>query len=248
MPDNANRIAFLYGPLVLAAQLGNQMPDPVYGTPVLLSDDRNINDWIKPIAGAPLSFEWKGVGKPFDARLIPFYKIYDQYYSVYFDFFTDADFATRQTEYEGEKKHKQEIDSLTIDDFRIGEMQPERDHNLLASERSYVSDALGVMGREARSDNYFSFEMKVQPAVPNSLLLTYLGDDKDRKFDILVDGTKIATAEWNGGKTSKFYNKEYPLPAQLIKNKTKITVRIEANYGKTAGRIFECRIIKHAED
>lgn len=248
MPDNANRIAFLYGPLVLAAQLGNQMPDPVYGTPVLLSDDRNINDWIKPIAGAPLSFEWKGVGKPFDARLIPFYKIYDQYYSVYFDFFTDADFATRQTEYEGEKKHKQEIDSLTIDDFRIGEMQPERDHNLLASERSYVSDALGVMGREARSDNYFSFEMKVQPAVPNSLLLTYLGDDKDRKFDILVDGTKIATAEWNGGKTSKFYNKEYPLPAQLIKNKTKITVRIEANYGKTAGRIFECRIIKHTED
>lgn len=244
MPDNINRIAFLYGPLVLAAQLGKQMPDPVYGTPVLLTDNRNINDWIKPVADEPLSFEWKGVGKPFDTKLIPFYKMYDQYYSVYFDFFTNADFAKRQTEYEAEKKREQEIESATIDNFRIGEMQPERDHNLQASERSYVSDALGVMGREARSDNYFSFEMKVQPEVSNSLLLTYIGDDKDRKFDILVEGRKIATEEWNGGKTSKFYNKEYSIPAELINNKTKINVRIEANYGKTAGRVFGCRTIK----
>ena len=35
----------------------------------------------------------------------------------------------RQT-YEAEKKHAQEIEAQTIDNFRIGEMQPERDHNL----------------------------------------------------------------------------------------------------------------------
>ena len=48
MPDNPNRIAFKYGPIVLAGQLGKEMPDPVYGTPVLLTDNKNINDWIKP--------------------------------------------------------------------------------------------------------------------------------------------------------------------------------------------------------
>ncbi len=37
MPDNINRVAFLYGPLVLAGQLGNQMPDPVYGIPVIIN-------------------------------------------------------------------------------------------------------------------------------------------------------------------------------------------------------------------
>jgi DUF1680 family protein len=31
MPDNPDRIAFLYGPIVLAGQLGTTMPDPVYG-------------------------------------------------------------------------------------------------------------------------------------------------------------------------------------------------------------------------
>ena len=184
------------------------------------------------------------VGKPFDVKLIPFYQTYDQYYSVYWDYFTNADWAARQKEYEDEKKREKEIEEKTIDYFRVGEMQPERDHKLTASERSYVSHALGIAGREARSGNYFSFEMKVDNSVKNNLLLKFIGDDKDRKFDILIDGTRIATEEWKGGQTGKFYEKEYSIPQDLINNKSKITVRIEANYGKTAGRVFGVRTIK----
>jgi len=242
MPDNPNRIAFKYGPIVLAGQLGKDMPDPVYGTPVLLTDNKNINDWIRP-AGQPLQFEMKEVGKPFDVKLIPFYRMYDQYYSVYWDYFTNADWAARQAEYEAEKKRAKEIEDKTIDNFRIGEMQPERDHSLKASERSYVSDAIGRMGREARRDNYFSFEMKTNQLTSCNLLLTYIGDDKDRKFDILIEGVKTATEEWKGGKTGKFYDVEYKIPEDLLKGKEKITIRIEANYGKTAGRVFGARLI-----
>jgi len=242
MPDNPNRIAFKYGPIVLAGQLGKEMPDPVYGTPVLLTDNKNINDWIKPASN--LEFQMKGVGKPFDVKLTPFYKTYDQYYSVYWDYFTNADWAARQEEYEAEKKKQKEIDDKTIDNFRIGEMQPERDHNLIATEKSYVSDAIGRMGREARGGNHFTFEMKVDESVKNSLLLTYIGDDRGRKFDIIIDGTKIATVDWNGGKTGKFYDVEYALPAELIKGKKKIIVKIEANQNRTAGRVFGVRIIK----
>lgn len=244
MPDNPNRIAFKYGPIVLAGQLGKEMPDPVYGTPVLLTDNKNISEWLKPGADSKLTYEMQGVGKPFDVTLIPFYKTYNQYYSVYWDYFTNADWQARQNEYEAEKKRANEIEEKTIDNFRIGEMQPERDHNLKASERSYVSDAIGRMGREARRDNYFSFEMKTKQVSSCNLLLTYIGDDKDRKFDILVEGVKIATVEWKGGKTGKFYDLEYKIPGELLKGKEKVTVRIEANYGKTAGRIFGARLIK----
>ncbi|MES1219116.1 MAG: DUF6805 domain-containing protein, partial [Bacteroidota bacterium] len=247
MPDNPNRVAFLYGPLVLAGQLGNTMPDPVYGVPVLLTDNKNINDWIKPASDKALTFEMKGVGKPFDVNFIPFYKTYKNYYSVYWDYFTNDQWTARQDEYEKEKKEQKEIETRTIDNFRIGEMQPERDHNLSAGDRSYVSDALGVNGREARAGSFFSFEMKVEPAAGagNSLLLTYIGDDKDRKFDIIVNGRKIATEEWAGGTTGKFYNKAYVLPGELIEHSKIITVRIEAGYNKTAGRIFNARIIKN---
>ncbi|WP_153800985.1 glycoside hydrolase family 127 protein [Foetidibacter luteolus] len=244
MPDNANRIAVMYGPLVLAGVLGDTMPDPVFGTPVLLTDNKNVSDWIKPSGDAPLSFEMKNVGKPYDVKLVPFYKMYNKYYSVYWDYFTNADWSARQAEYEADKKRQKEIAERTIDVFRIGEMQPERDHNLTASEKSYVSDAIGVNGREVRAGGFFSFEMKVDPSLQNNLLLTYIGDDKDRKFDILVNGVKIATEELTGGKTGKFYDKEYSIPKEVIGDKTGITVRIESNYQKTAGRVFGVRVIR----
>lgn len=245
MPDNANRIAFLYGPVVLAAQLGNSMPDPVYGTPILLTSNKNCNDWIRPVSDEPLVFETKNIGQPVDIKLIPFYKTYRQYYSVYFDYFTKEAFAERQSAYEAEKKAQQEIEEKTIDNFRIGEMQPERDHNLFATEKSYTDEAIGRMGREARAENYFMFDMKVQPDIKNSLLLTLLGDDKDRKFDIFVDDILLATEDWKGGFTGKFYDRIYQIPNELINEKTTIKIKIAANYRKTAGRIFAVRIIKN---
>lgn len=65
------------------------------------------------------------------------------------------------------------------------------------------------MGREARAENYFTFDMKVEGAVANSLLITLIGDDKDRKFDIFVDDVLLATEEWKGGITGKFYDRIY---------------------------------------
>jgi DUF1680 family protein len=247
MPDNADRIAFLYGPIVLAADLGDSMPDPVFGTPVLLTDNRNIKDWVKHVDLKTLTFETKDIGQPKDITLKPFYTLYNKYYSVYFDFFTQTGWLTRKAEYEADKRQQQLIEERTIDYFRIGEMQPERDHNLVATEKSYVDIALGRTGREARAGNNYTYTMKVNPGNPNILLLTYIGDDKDRKFDVLVDGVKIAYVEWNGGTTGKFYDNEYVIPADIVGNKTSVTVKIDANHGRTAGRIFGCRILKSAD-
>ncbi len=244
MPDNPNRVAFLFGPVVLAANLGDKMPDPVMGVPVLLTDNRRISDWLIPDDFSQLRFRSKGTGQPEDIILEPFYTLYNKYYSVYFDFFTPEAWTARKAEYEADKRKQQRIETLTIDNFRIGEMQPERDHNLKATERSYVDEALGRKGREARRDNYFTFTMKVNPGTENVLLLTYIGDDKDRKFDILVDGVKLSYVEWNGGTTGKFYDVEYAIPSEMIAGKTFVTIKIDASHGKTAGRIFGARMLR----
>jgi len=243
MPDNPNRVALLYGPIVLAGQLGTKMPDPVFGTTVLLTDNHNAESWVKE-SGEPLVFQTNNVAKPNDVKLIPFYKTYDQYYNVYWDYFTPADWTNRQSDYEAEKKRVQAIEDRTIDIVRIGEMQPERDHNLKASEKSYVSDALGRMGREVRTGGYFEFDMKVDPSVSSNLLCSYLGDDKNSIFDLQVDGTKIGTQELKGGTIGRFFDVEYQIPAELLKGKNKVIVRIQAHPNKTAGRVFGCRIVK----
>ena len=244
MPDNNNRVALLYGPIVLAGQLGSTMPDPVYGTPVLLTDNHIVADWAKPIQGKSLVFKLQNVGKPYDTELAPFYKTYNQYYNVYWDYFTGDEWTARQAEYEASKERQRLVDEMTVDNFRIGEMQPERDHNLQASEFSYTENAFGRAGREVRKGGFFSFDMKVQSGVQNSLLFTYLGDDKDRVFDILVNGVKIATQQLNGGITGRFYDVEYVLSDELLKENKMISVRVQAYPGKTAGRIFGCRTIK----
>jgi hypothetical protein len=210
--------------------------------------DRNPAAWLKAQIGKPLTFAMLGVAKPFDPILQPLYSTVEQYYSVYFDFFTEADWQARQHEYEAEKRREKDIAEATIDDFRIGEMQPERDHNLRASQGSYVEEALGRAGRDARKDNYFDFEMNVESGRPNSLLLTLLGDDRDRLFTVRVEGQILATVDWVGGTTGKFYDLVYPLPPTMVAGKSKITVRIEANRGKTAGRIFGCRTLRQKSD
>ena len=244
LPDNPNRVAFLYGPVVLAGQLGATLPDPVYGIPVLLTSDRNPKLWVQPMEDSPLSFKMNKVGEPFDAALKPFFNTVDQHYTVYWDYFTPAEWTEKKKEYEAEKAAQKEIERRTIDHFRVGEMQPERDHGLEATERSYVSDALGINGREARRDHHFSFTMKVDPASNNELLCVYIGDDKNRIFDILVDGKPFQTVKWEGGTANKFYNRVYPLPSDLIKGKSSIRIQILANAGTTTARIFGVRTLR----
>ena len=240
MPDNQNRIAFLYGPIVLAGQLGQKMPDPIFGTPVIMQNEPV--QYISKIKNDSLHFQWNSIGKPFDVTMAPLFSINNDFYSVYWDKFSKDEWANKEKEYTAEKEREKKIEARTIDNFRIGEMQPERDHQLVATEKSYVSDAIGRMGREARLNNYFTFEMNIQSGVPNYLMLTYFGDDKNREFDILINDKIIQTIKWDGGVIGRFYDFEYPIPAEFTDKR--IRVKIIANHGKTAGRIFGVRTLK----
>jgi uncharacterized protein len=100
IPDDPTLVAFLYGPVVLAGELGTDELDPkrIYsedkvlhgGFPSIrvpeLSGDRNALDkWIQPAASKekPLRFRTVNAGQPVDVTLSPFYRLFDQRYSVY---------------------------------------------------------------------------------------------------------------------------------------------------------------------
>jgi hypothetical protein len=87
--------------------------------------------------------------------------------------------------------------------------------------------------------------MTVLADTPSSLLCSYIGDDANRTFDILIDGAKIGTQELKGGAEGRFFDVTYPIPNELLKGKSKVEVRIQGREGKTAGRVFGCRIIRN---
>ena len=244
MPDNASRVALLYGPVVLAGNLGTKDPSgDLHGVPVLLTSDHNVNDWIRPVSGQPLTFQTYGVGKPFDVIFSPFFGTYDHYYSVYWDYFTPRDWTDREAAYEAEKVRQKDIEDRTIDIMRLGEMQPERDHHLESAD-SYVDDGSSRRSRDCRNTGFFSFDLKVIPGSSDSLLVTAWGGDNGRVVDIYMDDTKIATQALHHPKPNQFVDLLYAIPDSLILGKTSVRVKFQAPAGKSSGAIFGCRILK----
>jgi len=97
LPGTSNIVAVLYGPIVLAGELGTngmprpyardqadlaKVPDPK--VPVFVGD---ADSWLKHIksTGEPLVFRTKHLGEPGDVTLMPFYKFHDQRYTVYWN-------------------------------------------------------------------------------------------------------------------------------------------------------------------
>ena len=101
-PDNVNIAAVLYGPIVLAGELGpvNMPDDKVFGSygpsgdpvavPKLAVKSADPSTWIKPVPGKPLTFRTENVGVPTDITLVPFYKLFGQRYTVYWDFTSES--------------------------------------------------------------------------------------------------------------------------------------------------------------
>jgi DUF1680 family protein len=251
MPDNPNRIAIFYGPTLLAAVLGPQN-DPnanrVDYVPVILTESKPVNDWVKPVSLKDLTFKTVGVGKPRDVQLVPFNTIVNQRYTVYLDKFTPEDWAKRQDEIRATEKKQMELDARTVDFFQPGEMQPERDHNV-QGEKSDAVEALGRKLRHAYDGGWFTFDMKVDPAATNELVCTWWGDESgERNFDILVDGTKIASQKLLHNQPGKFWDATYLIPTELTKGKPKVTVKLQAQPGNFAGGLFGSRILRTPTD
>jgi hypothetical protein len=110
LPGNPDSMAILYGPIVLAGELGtNNMPSPYARNqtdlnrvaapeaPVLVCDRNNLLKRVEPVAGRPLTFQTKGIGQPQDVTLIPFYQMHHQRYSVYWKLLSPETWKQKQT-------------------------------------------------------------------------------------------------------------------------------------------------------
>ncbi|THU34175.1 glycoside hydrolase family 127 protein [Niastella caeni] len=245
MPDNPNRVAVFYGPLVLAGVFGNKEPDPVTGIPVLVSTETNPAQWLKADNSQPLVFHSVNTGQPKEVTLMPFNQVQKEFYSVYWDLFTPQSWGEQQKVYEAERKKRHEMEIKTVDLLRLGEMQPERDHDFVG-DRVNIGEEHTKKYRIAYPGGFFTFNMKVDPSTINSLLCTYWGmDNRGRIFDILINDVKVATEDLNKYKASKFYEIVYAIPAELTKGKDKVKVTFKPAANNMAGPVYgEVRMMK----
>jgi len=246
MPDDKNRVAVMYGPLVLAGDLGPvddpEAKDTMY-VPVFMTQDRNPSHWTEPVHGKPNTFRTKDVGRPRDVVLKPFYKTHERRYSIYWDLFTEQSWKERQKAYQQELEYQKMLEQMTIDFVQPGEPKLEQEHHF-KGEKSRASSFHRRMYREAR-EGWFSYELKVFKGQPMALAVDYWGGYPGSKtFDILVEGEEISTEDISNKKDGHFVNVVYDIPDKLTFGKEKITVTFKAHPGNTAGPVFGVRVIK----
>lgn len=249
LPNSTNGIvALMYGPMLLAAVVPPEpgKPDPAKERfadhlkargrtdqipPVLVAENAaDLLQHFKPGKGFAV-FHSDGVIRPNDLQLIPFHRVYEEHYAVYFPLLTPQEWSAREAEMRAEKERRARLEAATLDVVEAGFQQPEVEHQF-ASERSETGDLRDRKWRDALPGGWFSYEMAVDPEKPTALISTYWSDDRGREFELQVNGKTIAVARPNFSRPGVFFEAAYAIPPELTRGKKSVTVRLLATHGR----------------
>jgi len=244
VPDNPRRAAIMWGPLVLAGDLGPEDDFPAWkpgAVPVLVAADRPVAEWLKLVPGKPGDFRSDGVGRDRDVDFIPFYRLHRRTYAIYWDLLTPSEWERKSAEYAAERERQRKLELATVGFVQPGERQSEEGFNQ-QGEQTRPDRVLGRPCRRGRK--WFSFDLPVDPAHPMALVVTYYSDEwQKRSFEVLVDGERVGEQVVEKSSPPRFFDVEYAVPGALIRDKKSVTVRFQATDGNEIAAVFGIRMI-----
>jgi DUF1680 family protein len=265
LPDGSDYVAVLRGPIVLAAKTGTERLDglvaddgrwahiapgpyePLDTAPMFVGNPEKISDQIRPVDGKPLTFTASDLVRPEKFKtleLIPFFRVHDARYELYWRTVTPEKYPQLVTALEASEKVRMDLEARTLDQVSPGEQQPEVTHDM-QSENSTTGANFGRRSREATG--WFSYKMKATPGKPLELQVTYYGDDRGSRFNITADDHPVASVNLNGNQRDRFVDFNYPIPADAIGANGTVTIKFAARDRSRIGPIYEVRLLKASE-
>jgi uncharacterized protein len=257
--DDPGRGAFLYGPIVLAADLGSEGLDAKarYGPsapdvrldelpplPVLVAaSPAEALARVKP-ATEPLTFRTEGIGRPGDVVLRPFFRLSDRRYTVYFDVLTEAAWTGRKARAEADARARAAVEARTVDRVEAGQADAEKARDLQQND----SDAWSLEGRTCRSTRYggsFTYSLGLPAKGPAALRVAYWGGESRRHvFEVVAGGEVIATQSLFDDRPGELLEVEYPLPERLTRGRERLRVGFRTGERTSTGAVFDVRIVR----
>jgi hypothetical protein len=263
LPDGSDWVAILYGPIVLAKPDGTKNMDglfaddgrmahvahgpmvPLDKVPALLTTEEELLTHVAadPSAGS-LHFRIRDVIEPAEPAglpLVPFFRLHEQRYQMYWELTTAEQVTARKEKLAAEERAREAREAATIDSVAVGQQQPEVEHDLQGE-----GMASGVHnGRRWRHGAWIQYTLDPRGAKEVILAVTYSGDDRGCEFDILVNGTVIATQRLTGEKPNHFIEKCYPIASEILQaaGNDRLTVRFVVKR-QLAGGLYDVRLLK----
>lgn len=258
LPDQSGYYAFLYGPIVLAAPTGTEHMDglfaddsrgghiakgkqtPLKDMPIVVGEASDLPSLLQAIPEKPLSFRIRSLYPEKYSNgleLIPFFRLHDSRYIIYWPQATEEGVVALQAEIERQEKDRIALDAISVDRLSCGQQQPESDH-FIESEDSRIGSFEDIHWREAKA--WFSYRLKSKNV--RFLYISYLDKDKSRNFNVLVNGQVTGTLSLTGQAGDKQQTRLLPLPEKVWEEES-LTVRFEAQQGSMTGKIVEVRVL-----
>ena len=228
LPDKSPYYSFMYGPVVLAADLGKERLDgqfaddsrgghvasgpqlPLQNMPVVVGEEKDLLANLKRVSPDKLEFRLSGVyPSRYDGMILkPFYKTHECRYMIYWELVSGDELKHRQAELAKQEAERVRLENITADMVACGEQQPESDH-FIEMENSVIGSEQGTPWRETKG--WFSYKMKSNGKPVNAVMINSFPDEA-RSAEIHVNGVKIG--EINGRDSIHVLK----LPKELLKN------------------------------
>jgi DUF1680 family protein len=264
LPDGSNYKVLKYGPIVLAAKTGTQDMDglfadasrgghiaagkeiPLTQMAFFLSDRTEaIEKFVKKVPGKNLTFTASEVLYPAkfkDLEFIPFYQLHDSRYVMYLPLETTKGIQKIKKKLKEDENEEKILAAMTIDRVAPGEQQPEADH-FIESEDSNIGINRDRHWRDA--EGWFSYRLVDREKEARRLRITYFGGDTDRNFKVIVNDQVIAKERFQGLKGNRFFQRDYTLPAGVVKNSNGVLeIKFEALPGSRTAGIYDVRLMR----
>jgi DUF1680 family protein len=260
MPDDPTVAAFLYGPIVLAGDLGAEGLDhesrygpeapEMYGedlfrVPTLVAaHPKEALARVEP-TGGPLAFRTAGLGSPEDVELRPFFRLSDRRYTVYFDVLTEKARKERESAARAEvARRAADLDARTLDAVTAGDPDDERAH-ALEEMGTWTGWIDGRPFRSARRGRGFSYVLGLPDSGLVALRVTYWGGETRRRhFDVVVEDEVLATQKLFDDRPGEIFPVEYLIPARLTEGRDRVRVSFATGPTGATGAVFDVRLVR----
>lgn len=232
-------VAFKYGPVLLAGELGG-MP-----VPSIVTESRNPSDFIKKTDGSKLRFCIDDILQPGNKSITlkPFYEFVSESHMVYWKLYTSEQYK----EISETGSFDERLDGATYDVVYPNNFESETAHNLRSEGRTSSNKYNNKGWRAVDGAGWFSYDLLVRPTSENYLLSIFYGKEYSnilqRTFDILIDGALLSTYTLNRNRPDDSWEYYYvEIPNSMVGGKTKVTITYRSNSdSNTAGGVFEVR-------
>ena len=259
LPDNSDNYSFMYGPVVLAAEIGRQeqlgmyaddsrgghiaagRQIPLQEMPVIVGNKDELLKMISKVEGKPLTFHLSGTAPAKyqnGMTLVPFSSLHECRYMVYWPVLSEDQWKERVASQEMEENARVALEMVTADKVTCGEQQPESDH-FVKMENSSNGDHNGRHWRMAKRGGWFSYDMRTRGNEVKFVRITCTGREGS-EAKVIMNGAEAGTLNITTPDTEETIL--VPVPEEMQKSEI-INVSINTAEDKMSPMIYEVRLV-----